>query len=157
MTTPQYWLMKSEPSVFSIDDLKNAPQQTAPWDGVRNYQARNFMKQMALGDQVFFYHSNCKIPGIIGIAEVCKTAYPDHTALNPQDDHFDARSTLNNPIWAMVDIRFVKEFENILPLHSLYQHEQLKNLALLRKGNRLSVMPVEPLEWKCIIDLLSLS
>ncbi len=151
----QYWLMKSEPEAFSISDLKNAPHQTTPWDGVRNYQARNFMKQMDLGDLVFFYHSNCKVPGIIGIAEVCKKAYADFTALDSKDEHYDPKSTPEKPIWEMVDIKFIKEFKEVISLHSLYQYDELKEMPLLRKGNRLSVMPVSPQEWECIISLAS--
>jgi predicted RNA-binding protein with PUA-like domain len=148
-----YWLMKSEPAAFSISDLKNSSCQTTSWDGVRNYQARNFMKQMAVGDRVFFYHSNCKIPGIIGIAEVCKKAYPDLTALDPLDEHYDPKSTPENPRWEMVDIQLIQEFKSVIPLHSLYQYETLKEMPLLRKGNRLSVMPVKPYEWEFILSL----
>lgn len=149
----QYWLMKSEPLAFSIDDLIQAPHQITPWDGVRNYQARNFMKQMKLGDRVFFYHSNCKIPGIIGIAEVCKEAYPDFTAQDPKDIHYDPKSTPEKPIWEMVDIRFIKKWPQIIPLKQLQTYALLEQMPLVRKGNRLSVMPVTPEQWHFINEL----
>lgn len=147
-----YWLMKSEPDCFSIDDLKNAPKQTEHWDGVRNYQARNYMRdEMKVGDQIFFYHSNCKPPGIVGVAEVCSEAYPDHTAFDPESEHPDPASTPDNPRWFMVDIRFVKKFQKIISLESLKQyHDQLDDFPLIRKGNRLSVMPVPEKSWDFI-------
>lgn len=146
-----YWLMKSEPSCFSIDDLKNAPRQITHWDGVRNYQARNFMRdQMALGDQVFFYHSNCTPPGIAGIAEVCSQAYPDHTAFDPFSEHPDDKSTPDNPRWFMVDIRFKEKFPQVIALDTLKKYPELAAMLLLRKGNRLSVLPVSPDEWAFI-------
>lgn len=148
---PNYWLMKSEPSCFSIDDLKNAPNQTTHWDGVRNYQARNFMRdQMKIGDQVFFYHSNCNPPGIAGIAEVTSTAYPDHTAFDPFSEHPDDKSTPDNPRWFMVDIRFKEKFKHLIALDRLKQYPALSSMPLLRKGNRLSVLPVSPGEWDFI-------
>ena len=143
-----YWLMKSEPTCFSIDDLYHAPEKTTHWDGVRNYQARNFMRdKMAIGDLVFFYHSNCDIPGIVGIAEVSSEAYPDHTALDPFSDHPDPKSTLENPRWFMVDITFKEKFNETISLSQLKQYPELTNMPLLRKGNRLSVMPVSQAEW----------
>ena len=149
-----YWLMKSEPSCFSIDDLKNSPEQRSPWDGVRNYQARNFMRNdMRVGDQIFFYHSNCKQPGIVGIAEVASNAYPDFTAFDPNSDHPDLSSTPDNPRWFMVDVRFVVEFKNIISLESLKQYPQLESMQLLKKGNRLSVLPVKAKEWLFIQEL----
>lgn len=151
-----YWLMKSEPSCFSIDDLRTASNQITAWDGVRNYQARNFMRDdMAIGDQVFFYHSNTNPPGIVGIAEVVSEAYPDHTALDPNSEHPDAKSTPENPRWFMVDIRFKEKFSHILSLDYLRQHSELKNMPLLRKGNRLSVMPVGQEEWRFITQKLA--
>jgi predicted RNA-binding protein with PUA-like domain len=149
----QYWLMKSEPEAFSIDDLINAPNQITHWDGVRNYQARNFMKQMQIGDKVFFYHSNCKVPGIIGIAEVCKTAYPDFTAQDPHDIHYDPKSTPEKPIWEMVDVQFKEKFASIIPLKQLQTIPVLENMPLVRKGNRLSIMPVTPAQWNFILQL----
>ncbi|MFC3908776.1 EVE domain-containing protein [Legionella dresdenensis] len=147
----KYWLMKSEPSCFSIDDLKNSPNQTSPWDGVRNYQARNFMRNdMKPGDQVFFYHSNCNPPGIAGLAEVASTAYPDYTAFDPESEHPDPKSTPENPRWFMVDVRFKKKFHQIIPLDQLKQYPELEKMPLLRKGNRLSVLPVSEEEWQFI-------
>ncbi|HBB52690.1 MAG TPA: EVE domain-containing protein [Legionellales bacterium] len=151
----QYWLMKSEPEAFSIDDLMHAKEMTTTWDGVRNYQARNFMKQMKLGDLVFFYHSNCKVPGIIGIAKVCREAYPDFTAQDPQDIHYDPKSTPEKPIWEMVNVQFVKKFKEVLPLQQLYQHPELQEMPLIRKGNRLSVMPVTDNQWNFILQHVS--
>ncbi|STX28136.1 EVE domain [Legionella beliardensis] len=143
-----YWLMKSEPTCFSIDDLYHAPEKTTHWDGVRNYQARNFMRdKMTIGDLVFFYHSNCDIPGIVGIAEVSSQAYPDHTAFDPFSDHPDPKSTLENPRWFMVDITFKEKFNQTISLSQLKQYPELTNMPLLRKGNRLSVMPVSQAEW----------
>lgn len=147
----QYWLMKSEPSCFSIDDLYQAPKQRTSWDGVRNYQARNYMKNdMKIGDQIFFYHSNCKPPGIIGIAEVCSEAYPDHTAFDPDSDHPDPQSTPDNPRWFMVDVCFKEKFAQMIPLDELKKHEELVGMPLLQKGNRLSVMPVSAKAWTFI-------
>ncbi|KTD34521.1 EVE domain-containing protein [Legionella israelensis] len=147
----QYWLMKSEPSCFSIDDLYHSPNQTTHWDGVRNYQARNFMKNdMKIGDQIFFYHSNCKPPGIVGIAEVSSEAYPDYTAFDPESDHPDSQSTPDNPRWFMVDIRFKEKFDEIIPLDELKKHEELADMPLVKKGNRLSVMPVSEKAWNFI-------
>ncbi len=152
----KYWLMKSEPACFSIDDLQQAPQQTTSWDGVRNYQARNFMRQdMRCGDQVFFYHSNCQPPGIVGVAEVVREAYPDHTAFDPESEHPDPKSTPEHPRWFMVDLRFRQKFERLITLEELKQHPGLSQMPLLRKGNRLSVLPVSGEEWQLICELLS--
>ncbi len=149
-----HWLMKSEPSCFSIDDLQQAEHQTTCWDGVRNYQARNFMRdQMQIHDHVFFYHSNCQPPGIVGIAEIISKPYPDHTAFDPKSEHPDSKSTPENPIWYMVDIKFVTKFNQIITLEQLRQHADLVNMLLLRKGNRLSVLPVSKAEWDAIIAL----
>lgn len=146
-----YWLMKSEPSCFSIDDLRNSPNQTTPWDGVRNYQARNFMRDtMQIGDRILFYHSNCNPPGIVGVAEVASHAYPDYTAQDPNSDHPDPASTPENPRWYMVDVRFVEKFPNIISLEALKQHPELQGMQLLRKGNRLSVLPVRKEDWEYI-------
>lgn len=150
----KYWLVKSEPSEFSIDDLKNMPGKTEHWDGVRNYQARNFMRdEMKKGDLVFFYHSNCEPPGIVGVAMVVKEGYPDHTAFDPGDSHYDPKSDPENPRWMMVDIRYVRKFRKIISLAELKTHKPLKNMRLLQKGNRLSVMPVEKTEWDYITKL----
>lgn len=147
----KYWLMKSEPSCFSIDDLQKSPKQTSPWDGVRNYQARNYMqKEMQIGDLIFFYHSNCKAPGIIGIASVCSEAYPDFTAFDPNSDHPDPSSTPDHPRWFMVDVCFKEKFDQIISLDELKKHPELDDMPLLRKGNRLSVMPVSQKAWDYI-------
>lgn len=147
----RYWLMKSEPSCFSIDDLQKAPNQTTSWDGVRNYQARNYLRdQMNPGDPVLFYHSNCNPPGIAGTAEVTSEAYPDYTAFDPHSEHPDPKSTPDNPRWFMVDIQFREKFAHLISLDSLKHHPELANMPLLRKGNRLSVMPVSKSEWDFI-------
>ena len=149
-----YWLMKSEPNAFSIDDLKNMPDQIEHWDGVRNYQARNMMRdQMKIGDQVFFYHSNCKVPGIVGIMEVVREGYPDHTAFDPQSKYFDPKSDPNNPRWIMVDIKYIRHTKRVIPLAELKECAALKNMQLVRKGNRLSIMPVAAEEWSTILKL----
>lgn len=148
-----YWLIKSEPTAFSLDDLQQ--QHISSWDGVRNYQARNFMRdQMRIGDQLFFYHSNCKMPGIVGLAEVVRESYVDHTAFDPNSEHPDASSTPDNPRWFMVDVRFVEKFAKIISLEALKTYTELRNMTLLRKGNRLSVLPIQPTEWHFIMTLL---
>ncbi len=150
----QYWLMKSEPDVFSIDDLASRPDQTEPWDGVRNYQARNMMRdQMKVGDQVFFYHSNTQPPGIVGIAEVVREGYPDHTAFDPEDPHYDPKSDPDKPRWFMVDVRFVRKLSRTITLAELKEQPELDGLPLIRKGNRLSVMPVDKAHWDFILTL----
>ncbi|MDZ4728633.1 MAG: EVE domain-containing protein [Xanthomonadales bacterium] len=152
----RHWLIKSEPDAFSIDDLKNAPAKTEHWDGVRNYQARNYMRDdMRKGDLIFFYHSNCATPGIVGIAEVAsKAACPDHTAFDPNDHHFDAKSDPENPRWLMVDVRYKRKTRRLISLTELKQHANcLQNFALVRRGNRLSVMPVEQAHWEFILEL----
>lgn len=149
-----YWLMKSEPDVFGIDHLAAEPEQTAHWDGVRNYQARNMMRdQMAEGDQVFFYHSNTKEPGIVGIAEVVREGYPDHTAFDPEDPHYDPKSDPDHPRWYMVDVRLVRKLQRTIPLTELKARPELEGMPLVRKGNRLSVMPVTPGQWAFILSL----
>ena len=149
-----YWLMKSEPDAFSIDDLVNMPDQTEHWDGVRNYQARNLMRdRMKVGDQAFFYHSNCKVPGIVGIMEVVREGYPDHTAFDPQSKYFDPKSDPAKPRWMMVDIKYIRHTERIIPLAELKEQPALANMALVRKGNRLSVMPVSEAEWQHILSM----
>ena len=145
--------MKSEPESFSIDDLAKAPKKTTCWDGVRNYQARNFMRSMEIGDQVFFYHSNAEPTCIVGVAEVVKKAYPDHTALDPNDKHYDPKATPSNPIWEMVDIKFVRRFDEPLTLEDLRDVKGLEKMELLRRGSRLSVQPVTGAEWKTVNNL----
>lgn len=150
-----YWLMKSEPNAYSIDDLANEKNQTTCWDGVRNYQARNFMRDdMAVGDLVFFYHSNAKPAGIVGTMEVVKTAYPDHTAFDPDDHHFDPKSDPNNPRWMMVDVKLKQKFPQMIALDQLRVQKALKDMMILRKGNRLSITPVTESEWKHILNLV---
>ena len=149
-----YWLMKSEPTAFGIDDLKNMPDQTEHWDGVRNYQARNMMRdQMKVGDQVFFYHSNCKVPGIVGIMEVVRESYPDHTAFDPQSKYFDPKSSPEKPRWFMVDIKYIRHSRRVIPLTELKDCEPLENMQLVRRGNRLSIHPVSVDEWNIILRL----
>lgn len=153
----KYWLVKSEPSVFSIDDLAKSPMQTSCWDGVRNYQARNFMKNMAVGDHVLFYHSNANPPAVAGIAEVVKPAYPDPTQFDKKNRHYDPGSDPSSPRWEMVDIKYVRKFSHPVTLDQLRKEINLKRMVLLQKGSRLSVQPVRPLEWRLILSLVSRS
>lgn len=149
-----YWLMKSEPEAYSIDDLANEANQTEHWDGVRNYQARNMLRDdMKIGDQVFFYHSNCDEPGIVGVAEVVKEGYPDHTAFDPESQHFDPKSDPDEPRWMMVDIRFVKKLGRTISLQEMKANPDLSAMRLVQKGNRLSIMPITKKEWGLILDL----
>ena len=149
-----YWLMKSEPTEFSIDDLALRPGMTEHWDGVRNYQARNMMRdQMKVGDGVLFYHSNCETPGIVGVAEISREAYPDCTAFDPSHPHFDPGGTPDNPRWLMVDVRFLRKLRRTIGLAELRDRSELEGLALIRRGNRLSVMPVMPAQWDFILSL----
>lgn len=147
----RYWLIKSEPDAYSIDDL--ARDKTTPWTGIRNYQARNFMRdQMKPGDQAFFYHSSCDEPAIVGIVEVSKAAYPDATQFDRKSKYFDDKATPDNPRWLHVDFRFVRKTRG-LALSDLRQHKALAKMRLLAKGNRLSITPVDPDEWKTILGL----
>ncbi|MBS0287207.1 MAG: EVE domain-containing protein [Proteobacteria bacterium] len=149
--TPGYWLMKSEPDTFSIDDLLKAKNQTSPWDGVRNYQARNYIRdEMKIGDLAFFYHSSCKVPGIVGLVEIVKSAYPDHTALEPKSPYYDPKSSAQNPRWYMVDVKFKQKYDEPLSLEVLKMNPKLKGFKLLNRGNRLSILPVSLQEWKTI-------
>lgn len=150
----RYWLMKSEPDAFSIDALQEAG--TEPWTGVRNYQARNFMRNgMKPGDGVLFYHSNCKPPGIVGVATVASEAYPDPTQFDPDSDYFDAKATHEEPRWHMVDVAFERKLTRTITLDEIKQHaEQLgEEFALIRRGNRLSVMPVSAAQFKYLLAL----
>lgn len=148
-----HWLLKTEPGAFSIQDLAAAPGRTAPWDGVRNYQARNMLRDaMKLGDRVLFYHSVTD-PGVVGVAEVVREGYPDHTAWDEGHEHFDARSTPDRPLWYMVDIRLVEQFVLPLSLKFLRTVPQLAEMELLRKGSRLSVQPVRPHEFELVLAL----
>jgi len=149
------WLMKSEPDAFSIDDLGKVPRPE-PWDGVRNYQARNMMRdQMQLGDAVFFYHSNCDEPGIVGLAEIASAAYPDQTAFDPEAKYFDPKSDPDKPRWYLVDLRYVRHLRRNIPLSELRQYADgpLEGFPLVRRGNRLSVMPVTEEQWDFILAL----
>ena len=148
--------MKSEPDEFGIDHLNAMPNQTEHWDGVRNYQARNMMRdQMKLGDQVFFYHSNCKQPGIVGIMEVVREGYPDHTAFDPNEKYYDPKSNPENPRWYMVDVKYVRHLERNITLTELKRYDDgpLGDMPLVRKGNRLSIMPVSDAQWAFILSL----
>lgn len=146
----RFWLMKSEPSEMSIDGLAARPGQTVAWDGVRNYQARNFMRnQMQVGDLVLFYHSSCPEPGIAGIAKVSQLAYPDETQFDPVSKYFDPKATRENPRWFNVEIRFVRK-TRLLSLKELRSYPELAGMRILQKGNRLSITPVDPAEWKFI-------
>jgi len=150
----RYWLMKSEPDVFGIDDLASAPGKTAAWWGVRNYQARNFMRdQMQLRDQGFFYHSSCPKPGIAGIVEISKPAYPDATQFDRKSEYYDAAATHENPRWLNVDVRFVRK-TRLLGIQEMRTYPELAAMRVLQKGNRLSITPVDPREWKFILKLL---
>jgi len=151
--TRHYWLVKSEPSVFSIDDLASSPKHTTCWDGVRNYQARNFMRNMAVGDHVLFYHSNADPPAVVGIAEVAKLAYADQTQFDRKHAHYDSASDPSNPRWDMVDIKFVRKFSNSVGLDRLRGEPKLKGMVLLQKGSRLSVQPVSQSEWDHIVKM----
>lgn len=146
-----YWLFKTEPGTFSLEDLKNSPNQTACWDGVRNYQARNFLRdEVQVGDRVLFYHSG-KNPGIVGLARIVKAGYPDHTAWDENSRYYDPKSTPKHPIWYMVDVQFEQEFPRPLSLKFLRSVPQLHAMLLLRKGMRLSVQPVPQEEFETIV------
>jgi predicted RNA-binding protein with PUA-like domain len=150
-----YWLFKNEPEDFSIDDLAAAKGKTTHWDGVRNYQARNFMRDdMRVGDQAFFYHSNCEVPAVVGVVEIGRKAYPDHTAFDANDPHFDAKSNPDEPRWFMVDVRLKRKLRRPISLQEIKEHaDNLEGFHLIQRGNRLSVMPVSPKHWKLILSL----
>jgi predicted RNA-binding protein with PUA-like domain len=149
-----YWLFKSEPETFGIDHLMKRPKQTEPWDGVRNYQARNMLRDdIKVGDKGFFYHSNCTPPGIVGTIEVVKAGYPDPSALNPDSKYYDPKSTVDNPRWFMVNVHFIKKFDRIISLDELKQHPLLENMVVTRRASRLSITPVSKEEWKIISDM----
>ena len=150
----RHWLMKSEPDVFGIDDLAKEPGRTAAWWGVRNYQARNFMRDdMSVGDLAFFYHSSCAEPGIAGLMKVAKEAYPDITQFDPASEYHDPKSTPEAPRWMNVDMKLVKK-TRLVPLSELRAHPELASLRILQRGNRLSITPVEPAEWAFIAGLI---
>lgn len=151
--TKKYWLMKSEPDVFSFDDLKK--KKTEPWTGVRNYQARNFMRDdMRPGDLIFFYHSSCEIPGIAGIASVASAPYPDPTQFDRKSEYFDPKATVENPRWFLVDVKFERDLKRLLPLEELKKEKKLSEMRLLSRGNRLSILPVTPVEFEMILKLI---
>jgi predicted RNA-binding protein with PUA-like domain len=153
----RYWLMKSEPSEFSIDDLVRARAQTTPWVGVRNYQARNFMRDgMRLGDRAFFYHSSCAEPGIAGVVEISRLAYPDATQFDKKSPYYDVKSTREAPRWVHVDVKLVRK-TTLVTLPILRATPGLENMVVLRKGNRLSITPVTPAEWKIVEKLATTS
>lgn len=146
----RYWLFKSEPDTFSIDDLKSRPQQTEPWDGVRNYQARNMLRDdIKVGDLAFFYHSNCKPPGIVGVMKIVKAGYPDASAWNKQSDFYDPKSSAESPIWYRVDVQFVKKLPRLISLDEIKQ--RAPSMLVARRGNRLSITPVTEQEWHTIL------
>ncbi len=149
-----YWLMKSEPDVYGIDHLMRESNKTDHWDGVRNYQVRNMMRdEMKKGDLAFFYHSNCKPPGIAGIVEIVRAGYPDFTAFDPESKYYDPKSDPDNPRWFMVDVKFNKKFKRFISLDEIRQHPQLREMLIVRKGNRLSITPVSKHEWDTILEL----
>ena len=147
-----YWLMKSEPGVFSIDDLER--QRTACWEGVRNYQARNYMRDgMKQGDLVFLYHSSCAVPAVVGVMQICREAYADTSQFQRRSAYYDARSKADSPRWLMVDVKFRRRTRRPITLAELRAQGSLSGLALLQPGNRLSVMPVTAQQWECILGL----
>ena len=150
----KYWLMKSEPDVYSIDHLAEQPDQTDYWDGIRNYQVRNFFRdEFKIGDQAFFYHSRCKVPGIVGTMSIVREAYPDPTAFDPTEHYYDAKSDPNNPRWLMVEVKLEARFKRIISLAELRAQPALSGMRVLQRGNRLSVTPVSPEEWDYIHSL----
>lgn len=149
----QYWLMKSEPTAYSIEDLKK--DKTTPWDGIRNYQARNFMRdKMEVGDKILFYHSNAKPTGIVGLGEIISKAYPDFTAWDKTNKHFDPKSTPEKPIWVMVDVGYVKTFTKMLTLEEMKNIPELKGMLVTKRGQRLSIQPVEKEHYDWIVNYL---
>jgi predicted RNA-binding protein with PUA-like domain len=147
-----YWLMKSEPDVFGIDDLKKVKKE--PWDGVRNYQARNFMRdEMKKGDLVLFYHSNCTPPGVAGVMEISKESHPDHTSWDKKSKYFDPKSTADNPRWFMVEVKYKEKFKEVISLSQLKETKGLEEMKILQKGNRLSITPVTKKEFDKILKL----
>lgn len=148
-----YWLFKTEPGCFSFDDLKNRPNRTEPWDGVRNFQARNFLRDtIQVGDQVLFYHSNIAEPAVVGLAEIIQPGYPDTTALNPNGEHFDPKASVEKPVWYMVDVRYVKPLQRIVTLESIKQNPLLADMPLVKRS-RLSIQPVTSDEWQIILTM----
>ena len=150
----KYWLMKSEPDAYSIEDLAAQENKTDHWDGIRNYQARNFIRNdMSASDLAFFYHSNCESPAVVGIIKIVSSAYPDHTAFISDEKYFDAKSDPDNPRWFMVDVRFKKKFKTPVTLKVLKEEKALAQMRLVQRGNRLSILPVAAKEWKHILKM----
>lgn len=148
-----YWLMKSEPDVFSIDTLKT--KKKSGWDGVRNYQARNYMRDdMRKGDMVLFYHSSCEIPGVAGLAKVCKESHPDPSQFDPKSEYYDPKATAENPRWFMVEVEFVEKFKDVVTLQTIKMTKELESMPLVQKGSRLSINPVKEKEYKKILSLV---
>jgi len=147
----KYWLMKSEPESYSIDDLERDGRE--PWDGIRNYQARNFMRAMAPGDLVIFYHSSAKPPGAAGVGRICRKAYPDPTQFDVKSKHYDPKSSKDDPRWSLVDVEFVEKFAEEIPLHTLKQDPVLEGMRVTQKGSRLSVQPVEKKHFKRVLKI----
>lgn len=151
----KHWLLKTEPGTFGIDDLARSPRQTTFWDGIRNYQARNFIRDdMQPGDLAFLYHSNCPETGIAGIVEIVSDAYPDHTALDPDDPHYDPKESADAPRWFMVDVKLKRKLDRVITLRELKAHagKSLADFQLLQRGNRLSVLPVSKKQWQTILE-----
>jgi predicted RNA-binding protein with PUA-like domain len=149
----KYWLMKSEPGEFSIDDLKNRPGGTDSWNGIRNYQARNYIREMRAGDMAFFYHSSCAVPGIAGTMQILGQARPDPTAFDESSEYFDAASDPGQPRWFQVDVKYKTRFKQVIPLAKLRRHAALRGMPVLQKGSRLSVTPVSKRQWDLIQKL----
>ncbi|WP_343859294.1 EVE domain-containing protein [Aliiglaciecola litoralis] len=148
-----YWLFKTEPDAFSVDDLANRPGQTEHWDGIRNYQARNFLRdKVQVGDAVFIYHSSCKEVGIAGLAEVVKAGYPDHSQFDPESKYYDPKSSVDAPRWYMVDVKLTRKFKQVLTLKTIKQMQQITDIGLVKKGHRLSIMPVEEQEFLYLLE-----
>jgi len=148
-----HWLFKTEPGCFSFDDLKNRPDMTEPWDGVRNFQARNFLRdRVTVGDRVLFYHSNIPEPAVVGLAEIVRSGYPDSTALNPEAEHFDPKASADRPIWYMVDVRYVELLPRAVTLERIKQNPLLADMPLVKRS-RLSIQPVTEAEWRIILTM----
>ena len=153
-SAPRLWLVKSEPGEFSFQDLLDSPGKRTHWDGIRNYQVRNFMRDdMKKGDQILFYHSNAKPPGVVGIAEVVKESYPDHTAFDPKDKHFDPKSDPDEPRWLMFDLKAKKALKRLVALQELKDNPKLKDMLVVQRGQRLSIQPVTQMEWDEVLHM----
>ena len=150
----KYWIMKSEPDVFSFQELKKRPKKTEPWNGVRNYQARNFMRdEMLEGDLILFYHSSCEIPGVAGIAKVSSKPYPDSTQFEKKSEYYDPKATKETPRWFLIDVTYNQDLKNFVSLEEMKKHKELSEMRLLQRGNRLSILPVTNKEFEFILKL----